>query len=295
MQVLITGPSPDGIGAETAYCLSKAQPRLLILAGRSRTKIQPVINRIEADGIPVEFVQLDLSSQQSVRNAARSLKETGKGVDVLINNAAVMMSPYGTTEDGIETQFGTNHIGPFLFTNLLLQAGLVKERVVNVNSSASVRRSPYVTAPMDDLSYANGQRYDPAHAYSFSKMAALLCTRKLATKVKEQNIAVFSLNPGSIRSPLQRHMDADLRAAAYETAYKESYNFQPPKPKTLQQGASTTLRAALDPSLAPNSGAYLDDCQVVEYQEHMDAYAAADKMWQISEEVVGQAFDILHP
>jgi NAD(P)-dependent dehydrogenase (short-subunit alcohol dehydrogenase family) len=266
----------------------------LILAGRSQSKTQPVIDRIRGEGVPVVFLQLDLSSQKSVRGAAQSLKTDAKIIDVLINNAAVMMSPYGKTEDGIESQFATNHIGPWLFTNLLLQAGLIKERIVNVNSSASIRKSPYVLEPLDDLSYADGQKYDPVQGYSFSKMASYLCTRELAARLKPQDIAVFSLNPGSIRSPLQRYMDADLRTHAYELAARESYDFQPPKPKTLQEGASTTLRAALDSDLRPQSGAYLDDCQIVEVREHMDAYPAAARVWAVSESIVAQKFDILH-
>jgi NAD(P)-dependent dehydrogenase (short-subunit alcohol dehydrogenase family) len=267
----------------------------LILAGRSQSKIQPVVDRIRADGGRVEFLQLDLSSQKSVRSAVDSLKRNFTKIDVLINNAAVMMTPYGTTEDGIETQFGTNHIGPFLFTNLLLQAGLIKERIVNVSSSASVRKSPYVVAPLEDLSYGQGKSYDAVQAYSFSKIATILYTRNLAAKLKDENIAVFSLNPGSIRSPLQRYMDAEVRQAAYAVAYEESYNFEPPKLKTLQQGCSTQLRAGLDPSLVGNSGAYLDDCQIVEYQEHVDAYGQGDRVWKVSEELVGQHFDFLHP
>ena len=224
-----------------------------------------------------------------------TLKNNKTKIDVLINNAAVMMTPYGHTEDGIETQFGTNHIGPFLFTNLLLQAGLIKDRTVNVNSSVSVRKAPYILAPLDDLSYNDGKSYDPVQGYSTSKIAGMLYTRKLAAKIKDQNIAAFSLNPGSIISPLQRYMDEDIQKEAYATAYKESYNFEPPQLKTLQQGCSTQLRAALDPELVAQSGSYLDDCQPVEYREHVETYEAADKIWAISEKMVGESFDTLHP
>jgi NAD(P)-dependent dehydrogenase (short-subunit alcohol dehydrogenase family) len=288
--VLITGPSPDGIGAESAYCLARANPRLLILAGRSQSKIQPVLDRVREQGVPAEFLLLDLSSQKSIRSAVDRLKGQPIKVDVLINNAAVMASPFSTTEDGIEMQFGTNQVGPFLFTNLLLQAGLIEDRIVNVSSSASVRKAAYLLAPLDDLSYNNGKSYDPIQAYCTSKIALVLSTRKLAAKLKDQNITAFSLNPGSIRSPLQRHMNEEVRKAAYATAYKESYDFQPPQPKTLEQGCSTQLRAALDPDLVRDSGAYLDDCQVVEYREHVEAYAAADRIWKLSEDLVGERF-----
>ena len=294
MLVLITGPSPDGIGAESAYCLASAKPRLLILAGRSQAKIQPVIDRICAMGVPVEFLHLDLGSQKSVRTAVSVLQQKNIRVDVLINNAAVMACPYGTTEDGIELQFGTNHIGTFLFTNLLLRASLITNRIVNVNSSASVRKAGFVLAPLEDLSYDQGKSYDPVQAYSCSKIAGVLYTRELAARLKDQKIQAFSLNPGSIRSPLQRYMNQDIRKAAYAVAYRESYNFSPPSPKSLQQGCSTQLCAALDPKLADDSGSYMDDCQIIEYREHTETYEAAGRVWKLSEDMVGESFEALH-
>ena len=292
--VLITGPSLDGIGAETAYCLAKAKPRLLILAGRSEAKIQPVIDRLHQEGCPTKFLQLDLSSQSSIRVAVEQLKHNQLAIDVLINNAAVMATPFEKTVDGIEMQVATNHLGPFLFTNLLLQAAIVKERIVNVNSSASVRKAPYALGPLDDLSYANGTGYDPMQAYTTSKIVGVLYTRSLALALKQKGISAFSLNPGSIKSPLQRHMNDEVRQGAYAAAYENSYSFKPPMPKTLQQGCATQLRAALDPTLIADSGAYLDDCQVIEYHEHVEAYPATERVWRLSEDLVGEQFPELH-
>jgi len=288
--VLITGPSPDGIGAETASCLAKAQPRLIVLAGRSPAKIQPVIDDIEAFQVPVEFVRLDLSDQNSVRGAVDTLRQRGTKIDVLINNAAIMACPYALTTDGIEMQFATNHLGPFLFTNLLLQANLITERIVNLNSSASVRSASYLLEPLSDMTYGNGKSYDAVRAYGTSKMAVLLYTRELAAKLRPRNISVFTLNPGSIKSPLQRYMSDEMRQAALATARREDPDFVVPVRKTLQQGCSTQLRAALDPFLVAQTGAYLDDCQVVEPQVHKDAYPATANVWKLSEEMTGSAF-----
>lgn len=262
----------------------------MILAGRNKKTIQPVLDRLKTDGVSVEFLQLDLSSQKSVRAAVNALKEKHQQIDVLVNNAAIMACPFDLSEDGIEMQFATNFIGPALFTNLLLEAGLIKDRIVNVSSSASVRRADYLLAPLDDLSYANGQSYHPILAYGTSKIALNLYTRSLATKIKPRHISVFSLNPGSIKSPLQRHLTEEVRSAAFAAARKENPNFVPPSRKTLQQGCAAQLRAALDPSLTEQSGAYLDDCQVVEYQEHRDAYYATERVWQILENLVGHVF-----
>lgn len=202
-----------------------------------------------------------------------------------------MACPYALSEDGIEMQFATNHLGPFLFTNLLVQNGLISERVVNVNSSASVRRAAYLLAPLDDLSYDNGKAYDLVQAYGTSKIAMLLYTRALASKLKPQHISVFTLNPGSIKSPLQRYLSNDMREAAMAAAKQENPGFVPPTRKTLQQGCATQLRAALDPSITAESGAYLDHCQIVTEQQHKDAYPESDRVWRLSEEMVGMRFD----
>lgn len=225
-----------------------------------------------------------------MKSAAAELKSRGLKVDVLINNAAIMACPYTITDDGIEMQFATNHLGPFLFTNLLLQDGLVSERIVNVNSSASVRSAAYLLAPFDDLSYQNGKTYDPVQAYGTSKIAMLLYTRGLASRFKDRHISVFTLNPGSIKSPLQRYLSEEMRNAAIAAAKRDNPNFVSPVRKTLQQGCSTQLLAALDPSLVSHSGAYLDHCRVIETAEHRAAYSEADRVWKLSEQMVGTDF-----
>ena len=137
---LVTGPSASSIGAETAISLAHGGPSTLFLASRSPAKVAPVIKQIQkiSPGTRCEFVQLDLGSQKSVRAAAEQVKNRlGNGVklDVVINNAAVMaIEKFEKTEDGVEKQFGTNHLGHFLLTNLLIPAGV--KRVVNVTSTA---------------------------------------------------------------------------------------------------------------------------------------------------------------
>jgi NAD(P)-dependent dehydrogenase (short-subunit alcohol dehydrogenase family) len=114
---------------------------MLILAGRSESKIAPVIARIaeSSPDVRVKFVTLDLGSLKSVRKAAAEINEITTKIHLLINNAAIMACPYAKTEDGIESQFGTNHIGHFLLTNLLMDRILAAgagARIVNVSSSA---------------------------------------------------------------------------------------------------------------------------------------------------------------
>lgn len=138
--VLITGPSKGGIGAETAVSLAAGSPACIVLAGRSLPKIQPVIDLISASypDVRILFISLDLSSQRAIREAARSVNEQVQSIDISINNAAIMACPFARTADGIESQFGTNYIGHFLLTNLIMEKLIAGQgaRIVNVSSSA---------------------------------------------------------------------------------------------------------------------------------------------------------------
>lgn len=138
--VLITGPSDGGIGAETAFSLAAGSPACILLAGRSLPKIQPVIDRINAvyPDVETRFISLDLSSQGAVREAAARINESVQTIDMLINNAAIMACPFSKTADGIESQFGTNYIGHFLLTNLIMERLVAGQgaKIVNVSSSA---------------------------------------------------------------------------------------------------------------------------------------------------------------
>ena len=137
--VLVTGVSPGGLGAHFLKVIAPYGPKLLILAGRSLAKCAETAKELEAarPGITTRTLELDLSSQAQVRKAAAEVLSWPEPIDVLVNNAAVMATPYEKTVDGLELQFGTNHIGHFLFTNLImpkLLASLNGPRVVNVSS-----------------------------------------------------------------------------------------------------------------------------------------------------------------
>ncbi|KAK4935419.1 hypothetical protein LTR10_023524 [Elasticomyces elasticus] len=292
---LITGPTPGGIGAETATSLATADPKHLILAGRSQAKIQPLIDDINKGhpSVKTSFIQLDLASQTSVRQAAKDVKGLlgDDKIDVLILNAAIMACPYALTEDGIESQFGTNHIGHFLFGNLLLKDDLVRSRVVVVSSAASLRKFELVEPHLKDITYDHGKSYDPFIAYCLSKSCNVLYAKKLSKMLKHKNISAFSLHPGSIKTNLQGYITEEMRNQAIADFQKEDPTFVAPKRKDLQQGCATQLRAALDPSLGSHSGAYFDDCQVSEPAVHKPAEAHMDEVWELSERLVGEKFD----
>ena len=200
--VIITGGN-SGIGLETAVDLAKRNARV-ILACRSVEKGEMAVVDVKkrSGNDNVVLVQLDLSSLDSVRKFAATILEEEPRIDILINNAGVMMIPERRlTKDGFEMQFGTNHLGHFLLTNLLLDR--IKEapsaRIVNI-SSIAYRRG---VINMDDL---NSERsYAPIAVYCKSKLANILFTRGLAKRLQGTNITANAVHPGGIRTGLQQH------------------------------------------------------------------------------------------
>jgi NAD(P)-dependent dehydrogenase (short-subunit alcohol dehydrogenase family) len=248
---LITGPSATGIGAETAYALSLAQPNALLLAGRSLSKAQPLIDRIHAasPSVSVHFIHLALDDIASIRSAAAAILALNMPLDVVINNAGIMFCPFALTPQGIESQFGTNHIGHFVLTNLLLPAVRSGGRIVNLTSSGHYFSGIRFTDP----NFRNG--YDMVDAYGQSKTANILHAMSLAERLRDKNVTAFSVHPGSISTGLQVHLNApeDLApviARAREIWPKEFITASLERPrKTLEQGCNTSLVAALDPAL----------------------------------------------
>ena len=297
--VVITGASDGGIGGEAAISLAAGAPNRLVLVGRNISNAQPVVDKIKAKhpSTQVSFVQCNLSSQTSVRTAAAEIIDSVPCIDILVNNAALPPCPYSKTEDGIESQFGTNHIGHFLLTNLLIPKILAAKpgaRIVNVSSSAY----RHAARPAgDDYNFSNGATYSEREGYFQSKAANVLFAKCLAQKLAPHGIQAFSLHPGSIPSGLQKHVSKAVMAEALkkteEAAAREGRVFTREVRKTAQQGCSTTLVAALDPGIARQSGAYLVDGGIAEVQPSgpsMDM-ETAEKLWRLSEELVGHKFD----
>ncbi len=139
LTVLITGISPGGLGAEAARTISLSQPRLLILPGRNTSQVQETEAAINATSphVPTRYLKLDLSSQKQIHEAAAEVNDYKEPIDRLINNAAIMAAPYTVTEDRLGSQFGTNNVGHFLFTNLIMSKifeAVEGAKIVNVSS-----------------------------------------------------------------------------------------------------------------------------------------------------------------
>ena len=201
--VIITGAN-TGIGLETAMDMAQRGARV-ILACRNPDKGKAAVRVVKdrSKNEAVVFVQLDLASLQSVHEFAARILSQEPRIDILINNAGVMVPPYAKTQDGFELQFGVNHLAHFLLTNLLLDR--IKEapsaRIVNVSSLAH----HYGKINFDDLQ--SEKKYSRVGAYCQSKLANVLFTRSLAQRLKDTRVTTYSLHPGSIRTELARHVN----------------------------------------------------------------------------------------
>ncbi|XP_014360327.2 retinol dehydrogenase 12 [Papilio machaon] len=284
---IITG-SNTGIGKETALDFYKRGARV-ILACRSLERGEEAKKEIEekckdlSETGTLVLEKCDLSSLKSVRDFTQKVLDTEPHVNILVNNAGVMMCPKGETEDGFETQFGTNHLGHFLLTMLLLPRirNSVPARIVTVSSKAHTRYG----INFDDLNYKK-RPYSAMEAYSQSKLANVLFSRELAAKLKEHNIEgvnTYSLHPGIIKTELGRHMNDTLFRGA-RTLFGTLIG---PFMKSAELGAQTTIYCSVDEKCANETGLYYSDCVVTSPHRNALNDEHAKKLWDISMGLVG--------
>ncbi len=234
---VVTGGN-SGIGFEAALVLA-ARAATVVLACRDAGRAKDAASRITAaaPGAAVSVVRLDLGSLASVRAAAEEIRASHQRLDLLINNAGVMIPPYGTTADGFELQLGVNHLGHFALTGLLLDRLLAVpgSRVVTVASLA--HRAGRIN--FDDLQ--SRHRYRRQAAYGQSKLANLLFTYELQRRLAAAGAGTTALaaHPGWARTGLERHAPAWMRAGS-----------RLPPSQDAAGGALPTLRAATDPAAA---------------------------------------------
>jgi NAD(P)-dependent dehydrogenase (short-subunit alcohol dehydrogenase family) len=229
---VVTGAN-TGLGFETARVLSAKGARVLI-ACRSQQKAEDAIARIEKLNGPVDVshVPLDLGDLASVRRCAKKLQSEAR-IDVLVNNAGIMVPPYELTKDGFESQFGVNHLGPFALTGLLLDklAETPSSRVVNTSSVAhNVGKIRF-----EDINAERG--YKASARYGMSKLANLLFSYELQRRLDAAEIPILSVacHPGIASTELSRYMPSILNRA---TALVQ------PLLNTAAAGAWPTLCAA---------------------------------------------------
>ncbi|KAL1409011.1 hypothetical protein Q8F55_005835 [Vanrija albida] len=304
--VVVTGTSPGGIGYEAARAIATQGPRLLVLASRDQAKLDTARADIlkETPSASISTVVLDLDSQAATRRAAADIAALGDP-DVLINNAAIMMNPYTTTADGLESQFGTNYVGPWLLTALLLPALLrtPAPRVVVVASAG--HRSSDIR--WDDIGFSAGAAYAKRAAYGQSKTGNVLHALALAEKFGDKGLTAVSLHPGVINTNLSRFLTTEDFGALAAFFNDDGSPKDVSLWKTIPQGAATTVTAAFDPRWEKHNGTYLADSQIAPDlpedtgidlgaggMSYIVPYAkdkkSALRLWDLTNKLVGENF-----
>ena len=286
--VVITGAN-SGIGLETAKVLSNKNATV-ILGCRSLYKFQESTKKI-SNRNKLHFISsLDLSDFDSIELFSNEFKKEFNQLDILINNAGVMNTPFEKTNRGIELHFGTNHLGHYALTGQLLDLLLKtnKSRVVNVSSIAAH------DALFDTSGIYSGENYDKKVAYKFSKLANLYFSLELDRRFKKNNLTCVSVtaHPGYSKSNLQRHSKGLLRKlhVLYTLSrYGQSTRF----------GALPILRASIEPNLLgseyfyPNSSNGLTGFPIVgKYPEIALNEENAKTLWKLSENITNINYNL---
>ncbi|XVF10580.1 hypothetical protein REPUB_Repub07fG0194800 [Reevesia pubescens] len=277
--LLISGAS-SGIGAETTRVLALRGVRV-VMAVRTVDAGRNVKESIlkEIPGAKIDVMELDLNSMASVRKFASEYQASSLPLNLLINNAGVMASPFMLSHDNIELQFATNHLGHFLLTNLLLETmkNTAREsnregRIVNLSSEAH------------KLVYSEGIRFDKINdesgyscwfAYGQSKLANILHAKELARHLKEEGMEITanSLHPGAIMTNLMRH-----HGFINSIGHMVGKYFL----KNIPQGAATTCYVALHPQVKGVSGEYFFDSNIGQPSSKAKDADLAKRLWDFS-------------
>lgn len=286
---VVTGAN-TGIGYHTAAVLADRGAHV-VLAVRNLEKGADAVAGIRAasPGADVTVQQLDLSSLESVRGAAEALRAAYPRIDLLINNAGVMFTPKQTTADGFELQFGTNHLGHFALTGLLLEQMFVEgSRVVTVSSMG---HRLMAAIHFDDLHWE--QSYNRFAAYGQAKLANLLFTYELQRRLAANSrpTVAVAAHPGGSNTELARNLPALIRPVERLVA--------PLVFQSAEMGALPTLRAATDPTVAGGQYYGPDGLgqqrgrpkRVGSSKQSHDA-ELQHRLWLVSEELTGVTFPV---
>ncbi|CDP06637.1 unnamed protein product [Coffea canephora] len=286
LTAIVTGGA-SGIGFETARVLALRKAHVVIAARNVEAANEARQNILKENGTArVDVLKLDLCSIKSIKAFADDFYALGLPLNILINNAGVMFCPYQLSQDGIEMQFATNHLGHFYLTNLLLDkmkhtanSTGIEGRIVNLSSVAHVH------------TYGGGIRFDRINdkdsysdkkAYGQSKLANILHANELSRRLQEEgaNITVNSVHPGLIMTNLMRHSALLMRVLQAFTFILW---------KNVPQGAATTCYVALHPSLQGVTGKYFLDCNGFPPSKLARDKALAKRLWDFSDTLVNAA------
>jgi NAD(P)-dependent dehydrogenase (short-subunit alcohol dehydrogenase family) len=286
--ILVTGGN-SGLGYESVKAFAGRGAKV-VLASRNLEKGEVAKKQIlesYPDGM-VDILELDLMDMASIRSFVKEFSSRYDRLDVLLNNAGIMMTPYFKTKDGFEGQMGTNHLGHFALTGLLL--GLIKStpgsRVVNVSSNGH----RFGTMDFNNLLFEDGKEYTPMKAYGRSKLANLLFTYELQRHFEAKNInaAALAAHPGASRTNLDRYLKGKFwYYLLYPLAFLMTMN--------QAQGALPQIRASVDDNAT--GGQYYGPHRSmtgypVEVQSNEASHNPQDaaKLWEMSEELTGISY-----
>ncbi|XP_061339499.1 short-chain dehydrogenase TIC 32 B, chloroplastic-like isoform X2 [Gastrolobium bilobum] len=279
---IITGGA-SGIGLETARVLALRKAHVIIAARNmeSAKEAKQLILQ-ENESARVDIMKLDLSSVKSVRSFVDNFIALDLPLNILINNAGVMFCPFQLSEDGIEMQFVTNHLGHFLLTNLLLdkmkqtaKATGIEGRIINLSSIAHT----YTYEEGIRFDHINDQiGYSDKKAYGQSKLANILHANELSRRLQEEgvNITANSVHPGVIMTPLMRH--SSLLMITKNSIFYFLI--------LTMQGAATTCYVALHPSLKGVTGKYFLDCNEFQPSAFASNEHLGKKLWDFSNRLI---------
>jgi NAD(P)-dependent dehydrogenase (short-subunit alcohol dehydrogenase family) len=275
----------SGVGIETTRALTGAGAHVVVPARRpdfAREQLAAIQN--------VEVTDLQLDDLGAVRAFAESFLDSGRSIDLLINNAGVMASPLFRVGPGWEGQFATNHLGHFALTNLLWPALADGARVIELTSGAH-----RISAIRWDDMHFERDPYDKWQAYGQSKTANSLFAVHFDQLGSERGVRAFAVHPGGIMTPLQRHLSQEeMRAAGwFDDEGNVVVDF-----KTPEQGAATSVWAATSPRLDGMGGVYCADCDIADVVERIEpggggvmAHAIdgdeAARLWELSAQLTG--------
>ncbi|PHT36346.1 Short-chain dehydrogenase TIC 32, chloroplastic [Capsicum baccatum] len=287
---IITGGA-SGIGLETARVLALRNAHVIIAARNMETANeakQHILNENKAAHI--DILKLDLSSLKSVKAFADNFLALNLPLNILINNAGIMFCPFQLSEDGIEMQFATNHLGHFYLTSLFLdkmketaKATGIEGRIVNLSSVA------HLVCPRKGIEFHNindKNSYQDKVAYGQSKLANLLHANELSRRLQEEgaNITVNSVHPGLIMTNLMRHSAFLMKIIRVFTCLLW---------KNVPQGAATTCYVALHPSLKGVTGKYFVDCNEYKPSKLAEDEVLARNLWDFSNKLINASQKII--
>jgi NAD(P)-dependent dehydrogenase (short-subunit alcohol dehydrogenase family) len=285
---IVTG-GYSGIGLETTRALVAIGAKVIIPAKRTEVAVQNLEGIVSKENI----VEMDLGNLNSVRKFTEGFKESFGKLDLLINNAGIMACPETRVGNGWESQFAVNHIGHFLLTKELMDTMAESDgaRFVSLSSSAHS-----LTGILWDDIHFRKNSYDKWMAYGQSKTASSLIAIEFHKRMVDKGVSGFSVHPGGILTPLQRHLQKEEMVALGwidedGSPSEMAKNFF----KTTSQGASTTLWCATSPSLNGIGGVFCEDCDIAKRKNEVDEslqryFGVAD--WAVDTEEASKLWDV---